>query len=180
MNIPIKKLKAILLYFANKTDVKYLGKVKLMKLIYFLDFTHVKTYGIPVTYDTYVNLEHGPIPSFIKNLVDNAADDIDNSVLSDTILFERPEGTRMFRFLPKREFTDRDKKYFTDSELDVLKTVCVKYGDKNTQYLEDASHNEAPWKNTTFLQQIPYELAAEDPDCQVSKEEIELAVDLLA
>jgi len=180
MNIPIQKLKAILLYFTNKTDVKYLGKVKLMKLIYFLDFMHLKTYGTPVTYDTYINLEHGPIPSFIKNLVDNAADDIDSSVLSDTILFERPDGTRMFRFLPKRELTEKDEKIFTETELDILQKVCIKYGDKNTQYVEDASHNEAPWRMTSPLQSIPYILAAEDPDCKVSKEEIKLAVDLLS
>ena len=180
MNIPIKKLKAVLLYFTSNTDVKYLGKVKLMKLIYFLDFMHLKTYGTPVTYDTYINLEHGPIPSFIKNLVDNAADDIDSSILSDTIAFERPAGTKMFRVLPKRSLTEKDEKLFTETELDILQKVCIKYGNKNTQYVEDASHKEAPWKKPSQLQPISYTLAADDPDCKGSREEIELAVNLLS
>ncbi len=173
MGIPLPKLKAILLYFSNYTDAKFLGKVKLMKLFYFLDFMHLKTYGSPVTYDTYINLEHGPIPSFIKNLVDSAADDIDNSVLADTITFERPEGIDMYRILPKRKFSEKDKSYFSSTELEILEKICARYGNKNTKTIEDASHQEAPWKKTSFLDKIPYSLAAEDPDCNVSKEEIE-------
>src|SRR5258708_29401514 len=101
MNLPIAKLKAILLYFANYTDTTFLGKVKLMKLFYFLDFMHLKTYGSPVTFDNYVNMEHGPIPSYIKNLVDTSTDDMDSSALADTISCEWPTGTRMCRILPR-------------------------------------------------------------------------------
>lgn len=180
MNIPIAKLKAILLYFANNTDTTFLGKVKLMKLIYFLDFMHLKTYGSPITYDTYVNLEHGPIPSFIKNLVDSAADNIDESILADTIFFKQPQGTQMCRCLPKRKFTEKDKKYFSETELEILNKVCVRFGDKNTKTIEDASHDETPWKKTNLLDKISYELAAEDPDCHVTKEEISLGLKLFS
>jgi len=178
LNISIPKLKALLLYFATHTDVKFLGKVKLMKLLYFADFMHVKNYGSPITYDTYVHLEHGPIPSAIKNLVDSAADDIDNSVLADTIQIEKPEGIDMSRVLPKREFTDRDRKYFSETELEILEKVCARFGDKNTKTIEDASHAEAPYKNTRFLETIPYELATLDDDCRVSEEEIKLLLEI--
>ncbi|NCN39598.1 MAG: SocA family protein, partial [Candidatus Aenigmarchaeota archaeon] len=77
MKIPTAKLKAILLYFCNYTDTTFLGKTKLMKLFYFADFTHLKQFGSPITYDTYVKLEHGPIPSTIKSLVDTACENID-------------------------------------------------------------------------------------------------------
>jgi uncharacterized phage-associated protein len=174
MNIPLPKLKAILLYFGTYTDKRFLGKVKLMKLFYFLDFMHVKKYGISITNDNYVNLEHGPIPSTIKNLIDSAADDIDNSVLADTIWFEHPDGINMCRMMPTREFTDHDRKYFSPSEMDTLEKVCQRFGDKNTKFTEDISHNEAPWKNTNLLEEIPYTLAAKDQDCLVSEEEIKL------
>jgi hypothetical protein len=65
MNIPIQKLKAMILFFATFTDPRLLGKKKLMKLFYFADFGHVKRYASPITYDNYVHLEHGPIPSAI-------------------------------------------------------------------------------------------------------------------
>jgi len=94
-----------------------------MKLFYFLDFLHLKKYGSPVTYDNYVNLEHGPIPSGILNLVNSAIDDIDSSALSDIISFETPDGTIMQRIVPARKFTDNDKKYFSKSQLDVMNEV---------------------------------------------------------
>lgn len=178
MKIPLPKLKAILLYFATHTDTKYLGKVKLMKLFYFLDFMHLKTYGAPVTYDSYIKLNHGPIPSFIKNLVDDAADDIDHSVLSDIIHFERPASTKMYKILPNREFTEKDKEYFSETEFEILAKVCVRYGNDNTGKIEDASHKESAWRETSFLEKIPYSLAAQDPDSKVSKEEIELLLQI--
>src|SRR3989344_3441638 len=136
MKISLPKLKAILLYFGNNTDTKFLGKVKLMKLFYFLDFTHVKKYGSPVNYDTYVNMEHGPIPSTIKNLVDTATEDIDHSVLADTISCEWQElmdGGSMCRITPIRNFSKEDEKYFSKSELKVLEQICKRFGDKNTK-----------------------------------------------
>ncbi len=145
-----------------------------MKLFYFLDFIHLKNYGTPVTYDNYVHLEHGPIPSIIKNLVDNVANDIDNSLFADTIKIERPEGSDMQRIIAYRQFTKNDERYFSKTELETMQKVCLKFGGKNTQYIEDASHDEAPWKKTILLEEIPYSLAAEDDDCKMTKAELEL------
>lgn len=174
MKLPLRKLKAVILYFCSFTDSKFLGKVKLMKLFYFTDFMHLKKYGAPITFDTYVNLEHGPIPSSIKNLVDTVSDDIDNSVLADTISIERPVGTDMCRIIGLRKFSDTDAKLFSQAELETLKRVCIRFGEKNTKFIEESSHKEAPWKQTNFLDAIPYSLASKDSDCQVSKEELEL------
>lgn len=180
MKISLPKLKAILLYFCTNTDTTFLGKVKLMKLFYFLDFGHVKKYGTPVTFDTYIKLEHGPIPTTVKNLVDEVCDDINSSILADTIYCERPDGSMMKRILPKRDFSDEDKKYFSQSEIEMLEIVCNRFGSKNTKYIEDASHNEAPWKNTELLDIIPYTLAAEDSDCIASEEEINFLTSVYA
>lgn len=174
MNISLPKLKALFLYFCHNTDKKFLGKTKLMKLFYFLDFMHLKNYGTPVTYDKYVHLEHGPIPSVIKNLVDSVANDIDNALLADTINIEQPDGAETHRIVPCRQFTKKDEKYFSLTELETLKKVCLQFGDTNTKYIEDASHKEAPWRKTELLEEIPYNLAAEDSDCKMTKEELEL------
>ncbi|MFA6228204.1 MAG: Panacea domain-containing protein [Patescibacteria group bacterium] len=149
-----------------------------MKLFYFLDFMHVKKFGSPVTYDNYIKLEHGPIPSAIKNMVDTAEDDVDNSVLSDTIKIEMADGEGIHRIVALRKFTENDKKYFTPTEINILETVVERFGSKNTKFIEDASHNEAPWKETSFMDSIPYWLATHDNDCQVSREEIELMLSI--
>lgn len=175
MQTQLQKVKSILLYFCEHTDPRFLGKVKLMKLLYFLDFMHVKKYGIPVTSDRYVNLEHGPIPSAIKNLVDNLADDPDHSELADTIVIKHADGEMIQRITAARTLTDGDMAVFSPSELTILQEVCQRFGGMNTATIERASHDEAPWRLTSFLDTISYELAAEDPDCQVDKEEIQLA-----
>lgn len=174
MKITLKKLKAILLYFSLNTNK--LGKVKLMKLIYFLDFNHLKKYGRPITFDTYYHLEHGPIPSVIMNLVDTAAEDINASELKDTIQIEyiTTRKNKMVKIVPARDFTDDDKKLFSESELEILAQVSKKFKDSTSDQIEQVSHNESPYKDTTMLQEISYSLAANDSDSEMSKEEIEL------
>ena len=179
MKIPIVKLKAVIRYFCAYTDGRFLGKTKLMKLFYFLDFMSIKNYGAPITYDSYVNLEHGPIPSTIKNLVDTAADDIDNSVLADTIRFERPEGTNMCRVHSVRTFSKEDEKMFSKAELDILRRVCSRFSNSNTQQIEEASHKEAPWRLTRLCEYIPYNLAAKDNDCKFTEDELGMILDVL-
>lgn len=173
MKLSNPKLKAIILYFANNTDPKYLGEVKLMKLLYFLDFRHVKKYGSPVTYDTYVNLNRGPIPSFIKNIIDDTACGI-KTALTEVIEFETPKGTIMKRIIPKRKFTVDDRGHLTPTELEILDEVSKEFGNKKTDDLVKASHNEAPWRETEYLEKIPYTLATLDKDCKVDREQIEL------
>ena len=148
-----------------------------MKLFYFLDFIHVKNYGVPVTWDQYVNLEYGPIPSTIKNLVDDAGEDIDNSILADTIEIERKGEIQ--RIVQQRKFTKADEDMFSENELNILKEVCQRFGSKNTAYIVKQSHEENPWKKTHLLQEIPYSMTSEDTDCKISKDIIEFSLKLL-
>lgn len=174
MKIPLPKLKALIRYFGTYTDGRFLGITKLMKLMYFVDFLHVKKYGSPITYDTYVNLEHGPIPSTIMNLVNTAASDPDQSMLADTLSIERLNGVEMKRIVCTHEFDSNDERLFSSTELKILKEVVKRFGDKNTKFIEEASHKDTPWKTTKLLEEIPYALATEDPDTQVDKEDVEL------
>jgi len=178
MNIPVTKLKALILYFCEHTDPKFLGKVKLMKLFYFVDFIHTKKFASPVTYDRYVKLGHGPIPSTIKNLVDDSESDIENSILADTINIECEPFRHIHRIVARRKLTDSDLQLFSKNELTVLENVCSRFYDKNTTFIEDVSHKEAPWKESQPLQEIPYTLAAHDSDCEVSEEEINLMIEI--
>jgi len=178
MRISIPKLKATILYFCEHTDSKFLGKVKLMKLFYYLDFTHVKKFGSPITFDQYVKLDHGPIPSTIKNMVDDADADPDSSPLADTIDIQKEDGVMMHRIVARRKMTEFDKKLFSKSEMRILEEICKRFGNKNMKFIEDASHEEAPWKESGMYQAIPYQLAAHDSDCQVDVEDIDLAMQI--
>lgn len=172
MGLSTNKLKAAILYFANHTSRRYLGKVKLMKLLYFLDFTHVKRYGVPVLNDEYYHLQMGPIPTVTMNLIEELVSDPDNSRLSDAIDIELPPNSRMQRIVPLREFTDEDSNIFTKSELNVLKEVASEFKNSQTDELIEKSHQESPWEMTFQTEKIGYELAGYDKDTNFTPEEI--------
>ncbi len=157
--INIQKIKAIILYFAQNTDSRYLGKVKLMKLFYFLDFVHVKRYGYPVTFDQYFHLEHGPVPTVIKNLVDevDSAESVsENSILTDIISIQKNLGQNIHRIVAKKELDDEDLKILAPTEMEILKEVSVRFEHTKTEDIEKISHEEYPWKSTSIGDPIPY------------------------
>ena len=57
-----KKYKNIILFFANRIRNGTLGKLKIMKLLYYLDFDFFEKYGRSVTGDEYLRFELGPVP----------------------------------------------------------------------------------------------------------------------
>lgn len=178
MEIPLVKLKAILLYLAENTDPKFFGKVKLMKLLYFIDFNHVKRYGLPITGDNYINMEHGPVPSVIKNLIYSVATEPDEALLADTIGFEHKPGNKIHRIVPVRKFSQKDKDLFSDSEIEILENVSKRFYSANKETIETAAHKEGPWSTTDELDYIPYWLAALDADSRFTQEEIKFNLSL--
>lgn len=179
MKIPQAKIKRMILYFADHTDPNLLGKTKLMKLFYFTDFRHVKKYLTPITNDNYVNLEHGPVPSAIMNLVEAVENDIGDSVLGDTISVVERDGSNMKRIQTRRRFTEKDAEYFTKSELAIMDEICEIFKESTGKQIEDASHNESAWLKTDLGEFIPYSLGAEDSDSFVERGEIEAAMRII-
>ena len=49
---------------------KHLGKVKLMKMLYYVDFDHYERYGESITGDTYRKLQHGPVPKHADSILE--------------------------------------------------------------------------------------------------------------
>lgn len=66
----LKQQKAInsLLYVISKLEKADTHKT--YKILYFADQKHLVRYGRPVIGDTYVKMPFGPVPSFIKDVVD--------------------------------------------------------------------------------------------------------------
>ncbi len=174
MTISLPKLKAIIKYLCQNTNSVFLGKTKLMKLFYFLDFTHIKKFGTSVTGETYYHLEFGPIPTTIKNLVDSVGDNPESAMLSDIIAVQCEDGHDIHKVICLQSFTEKDREYFSEAEFKTMESICARFRDYSTPQMVDLSHKEAPWRLTELLEMIPYTLASEDPDCSVTKQDIEL------
>lgn len=178
MKIPLVKFKAILRYFCTNTSPELLGKTKLMKLFYFVDFRHVKEFGAPITYDQYFHLEHGPIPTKVLNMVSNLIEYGENAILSDTIKVVQSPGEKIQKIECLEKFSKKDEGLFSKNELRIMDKICSRYWGDNAKKLEELSHKEAPWRLTKDSEEIPYTLAAEDKDSLVDKEIIELSLEV--
>lgn len=67
-----EKAAACLLYIIqvlNKQGIE-IDKHKVYKILYFADQKHLATYGRPILGDIYLKMDYGPVPSFVKNLID--------------------------------------------------------------------------------------------------------------
>lgn len=153
-----------ILFFAHNTP--NLGKVKLNKLLYFLDFDHYEKYGDPVTNDIYINQDLGPVPQHI------------DSVLSDMtarnlILVQREPVIDFTRYsiIPLIEF---NPDVFKPSEMAMLYEINEKWGKLTAKEIVSASHGEAPWIATSKGEVIPYELAYYRGKFEDASEESEL------
>ncbi len=177
MRISLEKVKAMVLYFAEHTDPVFFGKTKLMKLFYFADFGYVKRHGVPMTFDKYKNMEHGPVPTTIYSLISSAHYEPDEALLSDTVDFTEDNG--MHKIIPRKKFSDAHRKLFTVAELKMLGEVSQRFRSSNKREIEKASHDEAPWSQTDLLDDIPYKLATRDRDSGATEEEVDLMMEIL-
>ncbi len=144
-----EKLINAVLYFSQKT--KFCGKIKLMKLLYFLDFMHFKKTGKPVTDLNYFAWEQGPVPkSFFEEISDSPKEDLKALV---TI-----EDTGDFQHISPQKGKKADLDFFSPRELKLLKDISFIFKDVHAKEISDISHlpNE-PW-NTTKTTKGMFEL----------------------
>jgi uncharacterized phage-associated protein len=82
-----QKLINAVIFFAN--NVEKCGKVKLFKLMYFLDFEHYKITGRNVTSMDYYAWKMGPVPTALFDEINSPEPD-----MAEAILFEETQTRR--------------------------------------------------------------------------------------
>lgn len=152
-----EKLIHAIIFFAKNT--RKLGKTKLCKLLYFLDFEHFKQTGRSVTGLTYNAWKMGPVPVSLYEEIDDPSRD-----LADAVQFQ-PKETKdgqMLAVVAKRPF---DASLFSKREMNLLRGLAKEYWDSNADKMVEATHLEnMPWHQVYEVEGrkqdvIPYELA---------------------
>ena len=157
-----QKLINAAVFFAGNT--RYCGKVKLIKLLYLLDFEHFRQTGRSVTGMEYVALKMGPVP---MDLFEEWED-----LLPDFAKAVKIEPTKVYDHVreevkPKVEF---DATPFTRRELQLMEQLALRFRDDYCRTLINFTHLElGPWakiwdRGTGHLARIPYTLAVSDED----------------
>jgi len=160
MRYDIEKVANTIKFFISK-DVKHLGKTKLMKLLFFADKEHLSRYGIPIFYDKYFKLPHGPVPSLTLNIIDslNEVENYDlmeySNILKEHISIKEVHrnGFILNGFEAKKPF---DSEVFSKSELEVLELIAIKYKDITANKISELSHLLPEYQNTPLSEIIDY------------------------
>lgn len=157
-----EKLINAAIYFAEHT--RHCGKIKLIKLLYLLDFEHYRQTGAPVTGMEYRAMKMGPVPMELYQewdaLEPDFADDIDIVPLQ-VVDFVR-ESVR-----PLRAFDDS---HFTRRELRLMHELATRFRDDFSKPMIGVTHEErGPWaaiwdNGRGNLERIPFALAIREED----------------
>lgn len=157
-----EKLINTAIYFADNTQ--YCGKIKLIKLLYLLDFEHFRQTGVSVTGLEYRAMKLGPVPMSLYEEWDALAPDFADAI---DIVPEQVIDYERLTVRPKRPFDDS---FFTRRELRLMEQLAERFRTDYSQPLINVTHQErGPWSaiwdnGQGYLERIPYALAIRDED----------------
>ena len=146
-----KKYKNAILFFSRKVQNGTLGKLKLMKLLYYLDFDFFEKYGYSVTGDEYLRFEYGPVPRMGEKILKGMNG-------KEIKITRRKIADGLNDQLHIEALKDFDVSVFTKEELLMLEEVADKWEKFTGTEMKNASHGEAPWIATKPNDVIDYNL----------------------
>ena len=157
-----EKLINAAIYFADNTQ--HCGKIKLIKLLYLLDFEHYRQTGVSVTGLEYRAMKMGPVPMALFEEWDALEPDFAEAVdiVPEQVINYVRETVR-----PKRDFDDS---HFSRRELRLLGQLAERFRQDYSQPMINVTHAErGPWdaiwdNGRGNLERIPYSLAIRDDD----------------
>lgn len=146
------KFRNAVLFFLNHCNNAKLGKTKLLKLFYFLDFGFYQKYKRSITGSTYVKYKYGPIPTEAERIFRQLQKE--NQVISFQKTFH---GKSQTRYEALAEFNSG---IFNPEELDFMWAIARFFSPHNAADMKAIAHSETPWRVTLQGEYVSYELAA--------------------
>lgn len=147
-----KKYRNAIIFFAQKIQNGTLGKLKLMKLLYYLDFDFFEKYRQSVTHDEYLRFENGPVPRMAEKIIK----EMDGKEIKIT---KRKIKAGLNDQQHIEVISNFDLNTFTKEELVMLEEVASKWEKFTGSEMKTATHGEAPWISTKPNEVIDYNLA---------------------
>ena len=144
-NVDIPKLETVINYIANKNNNLY--KVKLMKLLWYIDMLYYKKYGKSLTGLVYVHQKLGALPIGFDELM---------KLKSIKVKEEIKDEATIFHILPNKNY---EGEKLSKQEKEVIDTIIDKFKDFNTNQIVEYMHNEKAYRETNQTQVIDYSFA---------------------
>lgn len=128
------------------------------KLLYMADKAHLLDWGRPITFDRYVAMEHGPVPSAVRNMLQSAArlnaggwtapwgDErswgkaLGSRVRVDTQITHRGDLLRCYSIA-----NSEDYEHLSGSDLEALTVAVQTWKHANFGLLREETHKDDAW-----------------------------------
>lgn len=142
MNVQFDKEKTLntLLYVANRVQRRDFHKI--FKIIYFADRQYLADWGRPITGDTYIAMEAGPVPSRLYDMMKIVRGD---SYLGDTEGLGRYFQVEHWMYV--KPLQDADLSKLSANEQEALSDSIAKYAGLSYDEIKEKSHDVA-WRST--------------------------------
>lgn len=111
---------------------------KTYKILYFADQKHLLKYGRPILGDTYVKMQYGPVPSFVKNVVDEEIDGLKEVVAKYNSYFIK-------------SLKDANLDYLSESDIECLLESILENKNLTFPELTSKSHDSAYEKSNWII-----------------------------
>jgi uncharacterized phage-associated protein len=151
--IELEKYKQTILFLLKELGGSIDGKVKLAKLLYFIDFDHFEQFEASVTGDTYIAEAMGPLGANFYQVI--KALTLEGLVARE----DRPQFDGLKPTMCLRLNAEPNMEVFTADEVKDIRRVAHKYGSHTGESLKHIAHKEAPFVATPQGEEIMYPLA---------------------
>ncbi len=163
-----EKFLAVVHYVCDRCDPAQLGRVKLHKILYFLDMFHYMSTGKAVTGVTYKKQQFGPVALHLSWALDELCKDGFIEV-----------QTRDYFGFQKIDFISKmpaEVGKLSNQEVSLLNDVISFVCSFSAKEISEISH-DAPWESANMGETIPYFTAFGMFPTELTEEDIRLAVD---
>ena len=123
---------------------------KLFKILYFADKEHITEYGRPITYDSYIAMKNGPVPSFLYDAL--------KFVKGNNLFFRSPKDVKCFEIAGGYYVgatRDADVDFLSETDIECLHNSVQKYKDFSFDKLTAISHDDA-WTKADTNEEMQY------------------------
>jgi len=161
MEFTLNKQKLIEAFVYIATKAQEVDKFHAGKILYLAEFNHLRKYGRPITGDTYIAMEYGPVPSCGYDMLKNVAKGKDRGVL--TLIPDKKYDTF-------RAARDPDLSYLSKTDIEELDEAIKNWANESFGRISDETHKHKAWSNVAENEKISYEDMLDGVDAEIIEE----------
>ena len=147
------------------------GSTHLNKLLFFSDFIAYLKFGHPISGETYIRENHGPVPKGVRAGFKSPVNELirEKRLRRDA---EKVDGgpKRMTRYRPVA-LDEPDLSLFSSDELELVNQVVSSFFGWRAGKLSKYTHEFPLWTSVAINETIPYETAFISPDQRLNEEQ---------